>query len=414
MGGSRAAVVVAVAALLVTSAAVPAWADEPPVDGVSPVVTSTGLVEGQLVGRQQQLRPAWSDDVGVIKVQVLVNGVVYGQQQPPSETGLIWLVVSPSDDGEDIDVTIRVYDAAGNSGSATTRVHADVAAPKLTYSPPLNSYVTGVLRVDVGSVPDDLAKVVLYDDVSGQQLAEVTSAPWTLAWDTTGLSDQKRQVYFAAYDRLGNVRYSEGFYAVDNDAPTIDRVGFPYVQWQVGAFSLLAAYTHDGLGVERIEWWVDGALKATGQDFAWDVRGRTGTAQLEVRVYDHVGHRRSLTHDVLIDGIGPTITSITPANGAIVRGSTMRSTLRASDPAGLGTATFNGSGPVYGPPFTVDVRLGADGPRTVLWGVTDRLGNESSARTVVIVDNTKPSLKVTMAPKDGAKVRGTVKTSHDL
>ena len=52
---------------------------------------------------------------------------------------------------------------------------------------------------------------------------------------------------------------------------------------------------------------------------------------------------------------------------------------------------------------------GKDGARTLTWTLTDRLGNDSTAKRVVIVDNTKPKVKVAKAPGNGAKVKKTVK-----
>lgn len=60
-------------------------------------------------------------------------------------------------------------------------------------------------------------------------------------------------------------------------------------------------------------------------------------------------------------------------------------------------------------PYTVAASAGPAGFRTLTWYVTDRLGNSSRMNRTVVVDNTRPTLKITKAPKKGAKVRGTVK-----
>jgi hypothetical protein len=49
-----------------------------------------------------------------------------------------------------------------------------------------------------------------------------------------------------------------------------------------------------------------------------------------------------------------------------------------------------------------------DGPQKLTWTVTDRLGNTATVERTVIADNTNPRLAITKAPKNRAKVTGTV------
>ncbi|MEU8232248.1 hypothetical protein AB0C12_21905 [Actinoplanes sp. NPDC048967] len=58
-------------AVSLTMGASPALAADPPVDAGAPVVASTGLMGGQLVGQSRRLYPNWTDDNGVTKVEVL-------------------------------------------------------------------------------------------------------------------------------------------------------------------------------------------------------------------------------------------------------------------------------------------------------------------------------------------------------
>jgi hypothetical protein len=57
----------------------------------------------------------------------------------------------------------------------------------------------------------------------------------------------------------------------------------------------------------------------------------------------------------------------------------------------------------------VTAPTGADGRRTLTWRVYDRLGNPSTTTRYIIVDNTRPTLKITKAPKSGSRVKGTIK-----
>ncbi|MEU4217072.1 Ig-like domain-containing protein [Actinoplanes sp. NPDC026623] len=132
---------------------------------------------------------------------------------------------------------------------------------------------------------------------------------------------------------------------------------------------------------------------------------------MEVRAFDNLGHRATAARSIVIDNTGPAITSITPADRALVRGGQIRTTVNGVDPSGLREAYLLDANTVYKAPFTAYASAGRDGARTLTWTLTDRLGNRSTARRVVVVDNTKPAVKITKAPGNGAKVSRTVKVT---
>jgi hypothetical protein len=402
----RGVVVTSTATLLVASGAASAGASS--VDIVPPVVSATGLSEGQVVGRSQQVGPAWTDDVGVVKVEVLVGGTVTRTYQPAPVTGRVLLSPPKSTNGTDVDVTVRAYDAAGNSDAATTRVHVDLDAPTAVLTPPLESFIGGVVTIAATGLPADVAKITLWDERTARYVATTTSAPWTLTWDTTGLPTGGRWVQFTVHDRAQNFQVYRGFYAVDNTKPEI-RVEFPTVQGRITKVSTLETLILEDSSIERVEWRVDGTLRATGRSFTWDTKGENRTATLEVRAYDVVGNDASRTSKVVLDNAGPVITSITPGSRALVRGETFRSTVQAHDGSGIRDAYLYGAYSVDRSPYTADASAGRDGLRTVTWIVTDRLGNAARMSRTVVVDTTRPTLKITKAPKNAAKVRGRVK-----
>jgi hypothetical protein len=406
----RGAIVAGTAALLVAPAAGPASATGSSADNTPPTVSSTGLSDGQVIGRSQQIRPAWADDLAVVKVEVLVGDEVTRTYQPVPASGAVLLAPPKSSNGTDVDVTVRAYDAAGNSGAATTRVHVDLDPPSGAFDPPLQSIVGGVVTIAVTGLPDDVAKITLWDESTARYVATTTAAPWTLTWDTTGLPTGGRWVQFAVYDRVNNFQLYRGFYGVDNSKPEI-RVEFPAVQGRIAKVSTLHSVIFDSVPDDRIEWLVDGTLRATGKSFTWDTEGENRTATLEVRAVDEAGNSATHTSKVVLDNAGPSITGISPGHRALVRGNTFRTTVYANDGAGIHEAYLHDGYTVSRGPSTFDALSGRDGARTLTWFVTDRLGNTSRMSRTVVVDNTRPALKITKAPKNGAKVRGTVKVT---
>ncbi|WP_189332159.1 Ig-like domain-containing protein [Actinoplanes ianthinogenes] len=280
-----------------------------------PTVSGTGLTDGQQLGLYPTIHPAYADDVAVTKVEVLVGDVVAGSFAAPLPADLSFTVPNPAQlHDTDATVTVRAYDADGNSGSASTRVHVDVLAPEATITPAFGTTLSGVTSLQATGLSPDVARIEVRDS-RGAVVARADRAPWTLTWDT---------------------------------------------------------------------------------------RGRNGDEAVMVHVFDTAGNARNLGGVYRIDNAGPAVKSVTPGAGALVRG-TVRTTVSASDPSGIASATVLGGKPTSSP-FTWTVTPVAQGAFTIEWTVTDRLGNRTTVRRVVVNDTVRPTLKVTKRPKNNTKL----------
>jgi hypothetical protein len=282
------------------------------IDTNPPVVTATGLTEGQLLGWYRDITPSWSDDVAVTKVQVLVNGTVTETYQNPVPHQ-VGVELPFRVHGQEPRITIRAFDAAGNTGEKTTTVRADVLEPEATLTPAYGSRVHGVVTFRATNVSSDTERIELIDQDG--VIAHSTAAPWTMTWDT---------------------------------------------------------------------------------------RGRSGAQSLHVRVLDHAGNGSYDVGTYDVDNSGPTVSAMTPGNRALVRGS-VRTTAKASDPSGISSVRVTG-GKATSSPWVWTVTPKAQGNHTIEWVVTDKLGNTTVARRVVINDTVAPALKLTKAPKNNAKL----------
>ena len=238
-----------------------------------------------------------------------------------------------------------------------------------------------------------------------------------MTWNSAGRNDAFWAQYWIT-DRAGNTTIKYAILRIDNTGPTILRVGYPRVDGHVQGQSALTAAVVDLTSVDRVEWWVDGALlhtsRTTPYTLNWDTGKTNGTATLEIRAYDGFGSSSTLKQSVIVDNMAPTITGVAPANRTLVRGH-FRTSVKATDHNGLGMATLwtndgdNATYEVAKPPFSQLVWSGdRDGPQKLEWQVTDRVGNSATVVRTVIVDNTRPGTKITKAPRNGAKVKGTV------
>ena len=278
-----------------------------------PVVTATGLAEGQLFGWYGDITPSWSDDVAVTKVEVLVNGAVTKTYQSPLPRRITVVLPAQVHDEEAL-ITVRAFDAAGNTGEKTTKVRADVLAPEATLTPAFGARVRGVVTFRPTNVSGDTARIELVDDY-GTVVARSTAAPWTMTWNTRGLN---------------------------------------------------------------------------------------GAQSVAVRVFDHADNGSHDSGTYHVDNAGPAVSSITPGNRALVRGS-VRTTAKATDPSGISSVRVTG-GKATSSPWAWTVTPKAQGAHTIEWVVTDKLGNTTTARRVVVNDTVAPALKLTKAPKNNAKL----------
>jgi hypothetical protein len=409
------AAVVAVASLL-TSAA-PARADDP--DVTAPVVGSTGLRDGQLVPQSLDFTPVFSDDVSVTKVQLILDGqIVNTHVVKPSWHGRLQLNPGGALNDRDADVTVRAFDKAGNHGEATTRVHVDTKVPYATITPVSETKIGGLVTFTVTDASPDLAGFSVYDDRSNL-LARATQQPFTATWDSRGTN---RMLWgdVVLRDTAGNI---DSFYTlldVDNSGPLFYDVRFPAVDRHLGGQSKsVTASVIDYTGVQRVEWWTDGTLRATdvnpGDDTTlhWTTTAANGTANLQIRAYDVFGTVSTVERTVTIDNRAPTM-SVTPADKALLR-SGFTTTVKAGDPTGLGAATLLVDGGKHGrhtlakAPYAKKVTAELnDGRHALNWKVSDRLGNVATLTRTVTVDNTAATLKVTKAPRNNARIGKTV------
>jgi Big-like domain-containing protein len=396
------ATIAVTAGLLVAGAAAPAGAAAADV----PVISSTGLTDGEVVGLIKDFTPVISDDA--VKVQVVVPA--WYSAMLPWPNGALRAEFPSHLDGKDVTVELRAINEAGQSSEIkSTRVHVDGKAPSLTFRDPLDRPVRG--PVDIWITPDaDTAEIVLTDPDDGAVLGRLTSKPWMFHFDFT---DHDGRVDFQATDKVGNVSaVYEAHYLIDTAGPVIKLKRAPFVQPGV---QTIGVNVEDASNVDRMEWYIDGQLRSNVVSVTYDFGTQNRAVPMEIRAWDQWDNETVEKISVQVDGDGPTVTQVTPGELALVRGASLTSTVTATDPAGVDAAYLafprSGTGQRNGDTFSVPVSLGRDGLAYWDWQVVDRAGNSSFYRRQVIVDNTLATITSVTAPANGATVPATVKTS---
>lgn len=229
-------------------------------DNVAPSVPSINATAVS----SSQINVSWtasSDNVGVTGYQLYRDGIQILQTSGTSfsDSGLLA--------SHSYSYTVAARDAAGNvsalssPATATTNSDVDTQAPTVAViSPVMNQSLIGTTTVQA-SATDNVGVVGVQFSLDGANLgAEVTTAPFATAWDTTQVPDGPHTLAAAARDAAGNTSTSPVVGVVVNNSARR-----PYVTTFPNAESVISENNN----------WVNG--KSVGIDWA-DVQTIPGLA----------------------------------------------------------------------------------------------------------------------------------------
>lgn len=171
------------------------------------------------------------------------------------------------------------------------------------------------------------------------------------------------------------------------------------------------ASVNDPAGVDRMEWWVDGASRSQTDRLDYDFGTRQRSLVAELHAWDKLGNKSVTPYPITVDALAPQVVSFTPTANKLVRGYELTATLRVSDQSAvfhilpLSGAT---EGRTMVTQLTAKFPLPTEGKHNLPWYVTDIWGNAANIGQPVIADNIKPKLTMAKAPSNKAKVKGTV------
>jgi len=244
-------------------------AGEPPApDGEAPSATLTVLppVSPEAVPRGQRIpvRVDTTDDTGVVRVDLRLDGVFLDTRRPASPVFFLvdTAALAP---GSAHHIQAVAFDAAGNTGSAETTVTVapDTTPPALALVVPESVRRGRPLVADVAASDDgSVDRVELFLDGASAPVASRRFAPFTAAVATTALALGDHRLRAVATDGAGNTAISEAPFTVSADDTPPSLV---FVSPLAGAsvrrgdrLSVSAAVTDD-VAVESVAYFLDGA-----------------------------------------------------------------------------------------------------------------------------------------------------------
>jgi subtilisin family serine protease len=397
-------------------------------DVTPPTTTITSPAAGAtLAGSAVPVTATATDDVGVTRVDLLLDGAVVATAMAPSSPLAFTLDTSLGSTGTHV-LQTRAQDAALNLGLSApvsvTLQNSDTTPPTVSFAAPdAGSLLHGVVSVTVNASDNArVDRVELYEGAT--LLATATLAPYTFDWTTTSGADGPRSLRAVAYDPGGNSSTATLDVSIDNTLPTVTWT-FPTDGASVSGIVTLAVNAADNVGVARVEYWInDYGMLTSSSTAPFSVPFNLGVYQgeriaLRAHVYDtagNLGYSALINVNVVADTTPPTVAIVSPVEGAIV-GANSQVWVSASDPSGITAYEVDNDGsPIAqngatGPgPYEADFHASglADGTHTLTARARDGAFNWGvSAPVHVILDQVPPTVSVT-SPANGARVAGLV------
>jgi hypothetical protein len=295
-----------------------------PSDPSAPTAAITSPTDGGTVSGTATVTATPSDDVGVTRVELWVDGALKATSTS-APYSFAWDTASVSDGPHWI--FARAYDAVGNYGTAAmtnltvNNGTADTAAPSVAIvDPSSGTNVFGPTTI-TATASDDTAVTSVDIAVDNTTVATDTSAPYTATWDAAGASAGTHMITATARDAAGKsasatvnvVRSSP-----DTTPPTVSMVS-PVDGASVSGTVLVQASASDDVGVSKVEFSVDGTAKSTDTISPWTFPLDTstlaaGSHTLGVKAYDAAGNSSSAAVSVTVAAPADSTAPSTPSS----------------------------------------------------------------------------------------------------
>jgi hypothetical protein len=266
-------------------------------DITAPTVSMTAPANGATVSGTATVSATASDNVGVVGVQFLLDGVALDVEDTTDPYAISWDSTTASSGSHTL--SARARDAAGNlTTSEPVSVTIDNTAPTISMTAPANAAtVSGMVTVSA-TASDNIGVAGVQFLLDGVALGpEDTTGPYSISWDSTTASSGSHTLSARARDAAGNLTTSATVsVTIDNTAPTISMTA-PANGATVSGIVTVSATASDNVGVVAVQFLLDG-LPLGAEDrtapysISWNTRAVSlGSHTLAARARDAVGNQ---------------------------------------------------------------------------------------------------------------------------
>ena len=237
-------------------------------DTSPPTVTMTAPAAGSTVVGNVTVSASASDDVAVAGVQFKLDGANLGAEITSGAYSITWNTLSASN-GQHI-LTAIARDTSGKTTTAATVSvtvdnFVDTTPPTVSVTTPINgATVSGTAVAVAASATDNVGVAGVQFKLDGANLgAEITSAPFTITWNSTTTTNGPHTLTAVARDTAGNTTtaavVSVTVANMDTTPPTVSITTPVNGATVSGTAVAVVASAADNVGVAGVQFLLDGA-----------------------------------------------------------------------------------------------------------------------------------------------------------
>jgi Domain of unknown function (DUF4082)/Bacterial Ig domain len=374
-------------------------------DTTAPTVALTAPAAGATLSGSTTVTASASDNIGVAGVQFKLDGANLGAEVAASPYQVAWNTASASNGAHTLTAVAR--DAAGNtttSAAVGVTVDNDTTPPSVSITAPAGGATVAGTASVTAAASDNVGVAGVQFKLDGANLGtEVTTAPYSVSWNTTLTANGSHVLSAVARDAAGNTTTSAGVTVtvnnVDGTPPTVS-ITAPAGGATVAGVVAVNASASDNVAVVGVQFKLDG-VNLGAEDTAapytvnWNtVAGANGSHTLTAVARDGAANTTTsaaVTVTVNNDLTAPAVSVTAPANGATVSGAAVSVTASASDNVGVAGVQFlldgaNLGSEVTAAPYSVtwNTGLATNGAHTLSARARDAAGNTTTSAPVSV------------------------------
>ena len=365
-------------------------------DGIPPTVSILSPVDGYITN-MTDIWLSWEGvdyESGISCYSIYLNGGFVWNVSGGATSWWLPNLLSGSNN-----VTVVVYDKAGNYASDQITVIVDLTQPIAEIIAPENeSYLRSAVFILVNGYDTNFDYMKLY--ISEIHVATFNdSGTKVYTWDTCLTEDGTYTIKLVVYDKAGNNAEAYVTVVVDNTSPDISWISPSNGSYISGVANL--AFTYYDSNLHEVILLLDGRTlaKVTGETFyLWNTTEiADGEHILTLLILDEAGNTKTtLPTMVIIDNTAPEAEILAPNKGQIT-GGLCDISFRYHD-ANLKNATIKIAAAVHNvtgaTEFALDTTGLLDGNCTITLTVIDKAGNIIDKAVTITVDNTNPAVNI--------------------